>query len=190
MCATFQYTEAHRRPAKGSIQTPNPDTDGAIHDENLKAKNMVSVDHFESRLKGRTYSSLGGLPADKYVGYCMFVDSMRFFLHVEQQFRFSSSENIRVKQTFEQLAMDHGVLINSYKAEHGFLKADAFVTHIKELNQELSYCRVNAHHTNGAVECAIRTVSKRARALILNDAVYWKDAVTSELWPMAVDYAV
>ena len=111
---------------------------------------MVSVDHFESRLEGRMYSSLGGLTSNKYVGGCIFVDSMSSFLHVEHQLGFSSSENIRAKQSFEKLAMDHGVLINSYKADNSILKTNAFVTNIREHNQKLSYCGVNTHHKNGA----------------------------------------
>ena len=49
---------------------------------------------------------------------------------------------------------------------------------------------MNAHHKNGAAERAIRTVSGCARALLLFSACHWKGEVTSELWPMAVDYAV
>ena len=116
---------------KGFIQTSNPDTDGAIRDGKLKAGYMVSVDHFESRLKGRTYASLGGLTAHKYVGDCIFVDSMRLFLYVEHQLGFSSSETTRAEKNFEKLSMDHGVLINSYQADNGVFKANTFVTHIR-----------------------------------------------------------
>ena len=190
LCATCQYAKGHRKSTKGAIHTPNPETDGAIHDGNLRAGNLVSVDHFESRLKGRTYKSLGGMTSEKYVGGCIFVDSMSSFLHVEHQLGFSSSETIRAKQNFEKLSLDHGVIVDSYKADNGVFKANQFVTHIRDHNQKLSYCGVNAHHKNGAAERAIRTVSECARALMLHAAVHWKEGVTSELWPMAIDYAV
>ena len=190
MCTTCQYAKGHRKTTKGSVHKPNPETDGAIHDGNLRAGNLVSVDHFESRLKGRTYKSLGGMTSEKYVGGCIFVDSMSSFLHVEHQLGFSSSETIRAKQNFEKLALDFGVMIDLYKADNGIFKANAFVNHIREHNQKLSYCGVNAHHKNGVAERAIRTVSECARALMLHAAVHWKDSVTSELWPMAIDYAV
>ena len=48
---TCQYAKAHRQPTKGSIKTANPNTDGAIHVNQLRAGNLVSCDHFESRLK-------------------------------------------------------------------------------------------------------------------------------------------
>ena len=88
------------------------------------------------------------------------------------------------------MALDHGVLINSYKADNGIFKANEFVSHIREHNQKLSYYGVNAHHKNEAAEQAIRTVSKCARALMLYAACHWDCEVTSDLWPMAVDYTV
>ena len=92
--------------------------------------NLVSADHSESRLKGRTYNSLGGLNADKFVGGYIIVDSMRKFIHVEYQLGFSGSESIRAKQNFENVALDHGVLVDSYKAKNGVFKFNAFVSHI------------------------------------------------------------
>ena len=86
---------------------------------------------------------------------------------------FSRSETIRVKQSFEKLALDYGVLINSYKADNGVFKANHFVSHIQEHNQKLNYCGMNAHHKNGAVEREIRTVSGCARALMLHAVLYW-----------------
>ena len=69
-------------------------TDGAIHDDHLRSGNLVSADHFESRLKGRTIQSLVSASAYKYVGGCIFVDSMSYLVHVEYQLGFSSSETI------------------------------------------------------------------------------------------------
>ena len=43
------------------------------------------------------YFSFVILTADKYVGGCIFVDSMSSFVHVEHQIGFSSSETIRAK---------------------------------------------------------------------------------------------
>ena len=64
------------------------------------------------------------------------------------------------------------------------------MAHIREHNQKLSYCGVNTHHKNGAAEQAICTVSECAGALMLHAEIHWKDAVASELWPIAVDYTV
>ena len=94
------------------------------------------------------------------------------------------------KQNFEKMALDYGVIVDSYKAGNGILKTNEYVNHIRKHNQKLSYCGVNTHHKNGVAERAIRTVSECARALMLHLAVHWKDTITSELWSMAVAYAV
>ena len=77
---------------KEFIKSCNSITDGAIHQGQLRAGNLVSVDHFEYRLKGRTYQSMCRMTADRYVGGCIFVDSMSSFLHVEHQLGFSGLE--------------------------------------------------------------------------------------------------
>ena len=76
LCTTCQYAKAHRQLTKGSIRTANPNTDGAIHVNQLRPGNLVYCDHFESRLKGCTYKSTGGINTGKYVGGCIFVNSM------------------------------------------------------------------------------------------------------------------
>ena len=57
-------------------------------------------------------------------------------IHVEHQLGFSVPETIRAKQNFERMALDHGVLINSYRADNGIFKANEFVSHIREHNQK------------------------------------------------------
>ena len=54
LCVTYQHSKEYTQPTKGSIKAINPDTDRAIHVNQLRSGNMVSADHFESRLKGRT----------------------------------------------------------------------------------------------------------------------------------------
>ena len=58
LCSTCQYAKAHRQPKKGSIKSANQNTNGAIRTNQLRTGNLVSCDHFESRLKGRTYESM------------------------------------------------------------------------------------------------------------------------------------
>ena len=153
----------------------------------MRAGQDISVDHFESRLLGRTLTSFGkSTSAQQYKGGCVFVDHMSSYLHVEMQLGFSSSETIRAKQNFEKLALDHGVIVSSYHADNGTFKANAFVSHIREHNQKIQYCGVNAaHHKNAVAERSIRTVLECARALLLHAALHWKKAliVRSGQWP-------
>ena len=189
-CEVCEHAKAHRRGTKGSKQRVNPDTDGSIRSNCLTAGASVSVDHFESRLQGRTLTSYGRDSSDKYVGGCIFVDHMSGYIHVEPQLGFSGSETIRAKQNFERMALNHGLLIESYLCDNGIFKGKAFVRHLQEHNQKVHYCGVNAHHKNAVAERSIRTVSECARALLLHSALRWKDGpINSDLWPFAVEHA-
>ena len=74
---------------------------------------------------------------------------------------FSGSKTIiRAKQNYEQLALNHRVVIENYMADNGVFKASAFVCHIRDHDQKVQFCGVNAHHQNAITERAIRTVSE------------------------------
>ena len=189
-CEVCEYSKAHRKPTHGHKQVINPVTSGGLKVEDLAAGASVSVDHFESRVRGRTLKSLGRTTSDSYVGGCIFVDHMSGYIHVEEQLGFSGPETIRAKQSFEKFALDNGVVIHNYLCDNGIFKGRQFVKHLNEHNQKVKYCGVNAHHKNGIAERNIRTVSECARALLLHAALHWKDGpIHSHLWPMAVQYA-
>ena len=79
--------------------------------------------------------------------------------------------------------------MESYHADNGVFKANAFVSHIRKHNQKLSYYVVNVHHKNAIAERAIWTVSQSACALLLHATIHWKHGINSLLWPLAVTYA-
>jgi len=152
----------------------------SIRKDHLRAGAAVSVDHFESRLKGRTFSSFGTATSQTYVGGCIFVDHMSGYIHIGHQLGFSASETIRVKQDFERLCLDHGIMVDRYHADNGVFRANAFVQHIREHNQLIRYCGVNAHHQNGVAERSIRTVSDMARAMLFHASARWKDGTSCQ----------
>ena len=154
----------------------------------MKPGAHVSVDHFESRVLGRTFDSFGNVSSDAYKGGCLFVDHASDSLHVEYQLRFSAVETFCAEQAYEQMALPHGVMV-AYFTNRSACKAKAFVNNIREHSQRLRFCGANAHHKNGIAEHAIPSVSNRARALILHASAHWKYGKTSTLWQMAVTYA-
>ena len=188
-CKVCEFANVHRRPTKGNKIRTNIDTYGPLKINDLRAGSSVSVDHFESRPKGRIYTSFGKTTSDQYFGGCTFVDHMSEYVHIEHQLGFSGSEIIRAKQNYEKLALDHGVIVENYLANNGVFKAKAFVGHLREHNQKIQYYGVNIHHKNVVAERSIRTVSECARALLLHVSLRWKIGIDNSLWPMAVDYA-
>ena len=150
----------------------------------------MSVDHFESRVLGRTFDSFGKVTSDTYKGGCIFVDHSSGFVHVEHQVGFSAIETIRAKQEFERYSISVGVYVKSYLTDSGTFKATSFVQHIKTHNQRIHYCGANAHHKNGVAERAVKSISNMARAMLLHASSHWKNGIDASLWPMAVKYAV
>jgi hypothetical protein len=168
-CHIFQLAKQSRRSRKSTLHTVIPERDGALKDGNLVPGAIVSVDHFESRLLGRTFDSFGKPSSTKFKGGCIFVNHAASYVHVEHQVGFSKVETICAKQGFERLCMDNGVEVQDYLTDSGALKANSFVAHINETHQKLRFCGTNAHLQNGVAERSFQTISNMARAMILND---------------------
>ena len=131
-----RYVKAHPIPTKCNKQATNLTTDGSLKDNCPRAGSSIYIDHFGYRLKGRTYTLFGKTILDKYKGGCVFSDASSSYIHVEHLLRNSSAETIRAKQSYEQLTLEHGVVIENYLAGNGIFKASAFVQHLREHNQE------------------------------------------------------
>jgi hypothetical protein len=54
-CSICEFAKAKRRPKHAQRTTTSAERDGALKKDNLCAGAEVSVNHFESRLRGRTY---------------------------------------------------------------------------------------------------------------------------------------
>jgi hypothetical protein len=140
--------------------------DGALKLDNLRVESKVSVDHFESRLKGRTYDSYGEPSSAQYVGDALFVDHSSGYVKFCHHVGFSVVETIRAKQNFERHCMDYGVVVQDYLTANGKFKANTFVAHINESQQLLHVCGTNVHYQNGVAEQVIQFMSNMARATI------------------------
>jgi hypothetical protein len=170
------------------VQTIAVERDGALKSGNLKVGANISVDHFESRLLGRTYDSYGKLSSSQFVGGALFVDHASVLIHCEHHVGFSAV-TIRAKQSFERRCMDEGVFVQDYLTESGVFKTNKSVSHIHDTHQLLCLFGTNAHHHNGIAERAIQSISKMARAMILHAIMHWKDGTYASLWTIAVTYA-
>ena len=127
LCGTCQYAKARRNAVHGKLTKINPTSEGDLKKNHLRPGVSISVDHIESRMKGQTITSFGRTMSEQYVGGCVFVDHMSSYIHVVHQLGFSSSETVRAKQSFEHHCLDHGIMIDTYLADNGVFKANAFI---------------------------------------------------------------
>ena len=68
--------------------------------------------------------------------------------------------------------------------------AEVFRKHAKLNDQEISYSGDGAHHQNGVAEHGIGTVTRWARAMLLQACLDWPEAGKLELWPFTLEHAV
>jgi hypothetical protein len=180
-CHTYELAKAKRRPKKSTLQTKTTERDGAPKAGNTKVGARVSVDHFESRLLGRTYDSYGKPSSTTFKGGAFFVDHASSFVHCEHQVGFSAVETIRAKQSYERFCMENGVVFQEYLTDSGTFKANQCVSHIHEMQQLLRLCGMNAHHQNGVADRSIQTISNMDRTMIVHASMHWKESM-HPLW--------
>lgn len=120
--------KARRKVAHGKMTRTYWASEGDLNKDHLRPEASVLADHFESRIKGRTFSPFGRGTPEHYD----FVDHMIGYLQVEQQLDFSSTETIRTKQAYEKHCLYHGIMVDSYLTDSGVFKDNASIDNIRE----------------------------------------------------------
>jgi hypothetical protein len=78
------------------------------------------------------------------------------------------------------------VSVRQDHADNGHFVNNAWTDDLKEKDQYMSLCGVNAHHQNRKVEKHIRDLHDLAHSSLLHAQNLWPDAVTNNLWPYAL----
>jgi hypothetical protein len=71
-----------------------------------------------------------------------------------------------------------------------FFTSKLFKDACQQQHQRLTLCGVDAHHQNGIAERYIRTITERARTMLIHAMINWPDIITEDLWPFAIQLAV
>jgi len=146
----------------------------------------VSIDQMESSTPGFIGHMKGILTRHRYTVATVFVDHASRLSYVHLQKSTSSEDTIEAKRSFEAFARRHGVSIRHYHADNGRFADDLFMKKVREEQQTISFCGVNAHFQNGIAERRIRDLQEGGRKLLLHAKYRWKEAVTEHLWPYAL----
>ena len=176
-CASCAFGKAHRRPwcfkgnSKGSIRKPSDNVPGAC----------VSVDQLISAQPGLIPQLSGHLTRARITCATIYVDHFSGFAFSFLQ-RTTSQE--------ETFADTHGVRIKSFHADNGRFAEASFRNECVLHNQTIRYCAVGAHHQNGIVEAHIKTFTLGARTCLLHSKRLWPEAITTMLWPFALQYYI
>jgi Reverse transcriptase (RNA-dependent DNA polymerase) len=180
-CASCMYGLATRRPWRTKA-TPT-----AIHmTEISKPGDCVSVDQMISPVPGLVAQTKGYPTKDRYNAATIFVDHYSDITYCHLQTTTNAQDTIGAKEAFERFCKSNGVAVRHYHADNGRFAETAFMAHVAQQGQTISFCGVNAHFQNGKAERRIRTLQDLARTQLLHAMRKWPVAITSHLWPYAI----
>jgi hypothetical protein len=108
-CAACEFGKATKRPTQVDVTRAISDKEMELKKENLLPGQRVSVDHYQSAVPGRLYSSRGGSSQsdqNQFHGGAIFVDHATGKVAVRHQVALSSSDTAKSKLFFEKAAYD------------------------------------------------------------------------------------
>jgi hypothetical protein len=109
------------------------------------------------------------------------------YVHLQESL--TSAYTVEAKEAFEAFARNMGVRIQHYHADNGSFADNGFMNTVKQQQQTISFCGVNAHFQNGIAEKRIRDLQEQARAMLLHANSWWPKVVSVHLWPYALGSA-
>lgn len=191
MCIACNLSKAKRRPTGAKHTTDDPSRADILSANNLLPGQCLSVDQYESSVRGRLPSTRGREPPQQqYCGGTLFIDHASGRMFIEHQVTLSASKTILSKRLVEQEARSCGIEIDQYHTDNGIFKSKAFDAELLDHRQGTDRSGVGAHHQNGRAERGIQTVQNMARTMLLHAALHWPDTADPSLWPYAMDHAV
>ena len=149
----------------------------------------VSMDQMQSTTPGLIGQMSGFITKKRYHFATVFIDHFSRLTFVYAHERITAADTVQAKLAFEAYAKSLGVIIRHYHADNGRFADKEFVLSVKEKQQTISYCGVNAHWQNGIAEKKIRDLQEAARTQIIHAKARWPKAIEPALWPYAIRYS-
>jgi Reverse transcriptase (RNA-dependent DNA polymerase) len=180
-CQACLYGKATRKPWQSKKAKDEPKSISAT-----APGGCVSVDQLESTTPGLIGQMKGILTKQRYTVATVFVDQYSDLSYVHLQPSTSAADTIQAKRAFELYASTHGVKILHYHADNGRFADNAWRKDVRDNQQRLTFCGVNAHHQNGRAEKRIRDLQDMARTSLIHAQRRWPKAINAHLWPYAL----
>ena len=82
-------------------------------------------------------------------------------------------------------------MIKGYHTDNGIFNPSEFMEELLKKQQKIRFSGSGASHQNGAAERAIKPVVTMERTMLMHAALRCpEDTLSTDLWPMAMDYAI
>lgn len=189
-CLACALAKAKRRPTGASHKKDDAEKGGILRDSDLLPADKVSMDHYESSVRGRLPDKRGReRDHQRYCGGTIFVDHASSAVYVYHQVSLGAAETLKSKRAFEQELLRCGVTVKEYHTDNGHFTAKSFAEHIEAEDQRIEFSGVGAQHQNAQAERRIQTTSWMARTMMIHCSIMWPDEFSGNLWPFALSYA-
>ena len=154
ICSSCDFGKCKRKPwhTKGSPGSLRSDADNFP-----EAK--VSIIQIISAQPGLVLHMDDRHTKDRMIGACVFLDNYTRYSYTHLQTSIDGDQTLETKQGFEQHSASFGVKIKSYHADNGIFVERSFRDEIKISEQQITFCRVGAHHQNSIVEKPIEILT-------------------------------
>ena len=103
----------------------------------------------------------------------------------------NATENVKEKLNFEMEAHSQGGVIKGCHTDNGIFNASEFMEELLNKQQNIRFSGSGVSHKNGSSDRVINTVVTMARTMLMHaDLRCPEDTLSTDLWPMAIYYAV
>ena len=189
-CASCHLAKSRRQPTHAKRTADVPSRVNITSTDQLVPGHLVSVDHYESSVRGRLPNTRGReREHQQFMGGTIFYDHASHRISVHHQPSLGGSDTLRSKLKYEQDCRRYGIEVQRYHTDNGIFTAESFLQALENERQTIEVSGVGAHHQNPCAERAIQTVVYMARTMLIHAKLHWPDEFDIKLWPFALDYA-
>lgn len=132
-------------------------------------------------------AQMSGKPTQKrYMCATIYVDQATDYTYMHMQQSMDAKETIHGKQAFERHIARMGHKVMYYHADNSIFASTEWRASCGDLDQQLTFAGVGAHHMNGVAEAKIKTLKNLAQTMMIHSKQRWPQAITTNLWPYTV----
>lgn len=118
LCLACQASKARCRPSGSKHSRPDPHTTGSLSFDVSRPGELVSVDHYESAIRGRLLSTRGREDeTTKHCGGTIFYDHYSGFVSVHHQPTLGATDTIKSKRSFEIQSLGCGNVLEKFRTD-------------------------------------------------------------------------
>ena len=183
-CASCAFGKAHKRQWTSKGKHYNH----IISKKDNQSGARVSVDQLISAQPGLVPQTGGTLTRSRIHCSTIFIDHHSSFAYSFLQRSKGHEEMLDAKDSFEKLVNGYNVAIRSYHADNGRFSEAAFKDDCERCDQDISFCAVGTHNQNEIAKANIKTFTLGVRTSLLRAKRLWPEAITTILWPFAMQY--